>query len=101
MNSSRTAVLAGFAWSAISGWGCFPAYCQTAPGDFNKIGIYHQNGVDPSGNPLISYWYADSNGHFAWDAPPDATYAFGVDGAVAITGDWTGAHQRPVVACRG
>jgi len=68
MNSSRTAALAGLAWSAISGWGCFPANGQTVPGDFNKIGVYRQNGVDQYGNPLISVWAVDSDGNFAWDA---------------------------------
>ncbi len=47
-----------------------------------KIGIY-ANGI----------WYLDLNGNGAWDGTPtDAMYYFGggVDGAIPVTGDWTG-----------
>src|ERR1035438_1709554 len=97
MRSPLTTLGACLTWLLVPG--CLPAFCQ-APGDFNKIGVYHQNGVDHNGYPLLSVWYVDSNGNFAWDAQ-DSTYAFGLNTDLPVMGDWTGTHHLQMGVYRG
>ena len=77
-----------------------PAFGDTPAGDFNRIGIYRQFGLNQAGYPILSNWYVDSSGSQSYQAP-DPVYVYGLNGDVPIMGDWTGTHHLQMGIYRG